>query len=179
MHSLSVRQHDVCRKNRLPRERQGFTLIELMLVVGLLLVLAVVALPGIAGWQSRLPLDRGMSELQTVCQKARIGAIETGVTHVLELTASGTEGAVLAPANAAQTPDLFEFHLGPQITSLLVQDMNETQMTRLYFYPSGNSSSAQLLLTDTDGNRAKMFLDRLTGMLIGEHTLNRTTGLEQ
>ena len=59
--------------------RGGFTLVELLLVLGILATLAAVSLPAIVRWQQRASLEQAASSVQLQMQTARASAVRSGI----------------------------------------------------------------------------------------------------
>ncbi len=58
-------------------KRQGFTFIELLVVLAILSILFVLVLPDYAGWTERSRLKRATRNLVSVMKQCRIGAVES------------------------------------------------------------------------------------------------------
>ena len=160
-----IRQHSSSDSQRPVTKRCGFTLLELVLVIGLLLVVTAVALPGIAGWQARLPLDRAVAAIQHTCLEARVLAIQTGTTHAVQLSKQKSEVYMFPTGVVKNRKRQPEFPLGQDIVTFDFLDSEGHKLTRLLFYPDGTSSSAQIAVTDENEHQTVLILDRLTGML--------------
>ncbi len=141
----------------------GFSLLELLLVLGLMTVLMVIAVPSLRRWQQRLPIERSVALLQQQIAESRLASIQSGETWALWLYSSGTEGR-RTPLNQ---PDLekFQFQFPEGIFCKSVEDAasQETQDILLIFRPDGSASTARLRLADSKGNHLLVILDRLTG----------------
>ncbi len=141
----------------------GFSLLELLLVLGLMTVLLVIAVPSLRRWQQRLPIERSVALLQQQIAETRLASIQSGETWALWLYSSGTEGR-RTPLNQ---PDLdkfqFQFPEGIRCQSDEDAESVKTQDMLLIFRPDGSSSTARLMLADGQGNQLLVVLDRLTG----------------
>lgn len=69
--------------------RRGFTLIEILLVVGLMLVLAAMVLPSIRQAVGKGPLQRNSQEMREAIQHARTAAIDTGLIYQVRFEVEG------------------------------------------------------------------------------------------
>ncbi len=72
-------------------ERRAFTLLELLLALGIIVAISSIALPGIFGALANRQLVRGGNGVRTALVQARLEAMRTGRTHILrvELLGSG------------------------------------------------------------------------------------------
>jgi prepilin-type N-terminal cleavage/methylation domain-containing protein len=171
--TFRIRQHSSSDSQRPVTKRCGFTLLELVLVVGLLLVVTAVALPGIAGWQARLPLDRAVAAIQHTCLEARVLAIQTGTTHVVQLSEQKSEVYMFPTGVIENQGEQPKFPPGQDIATFDFLDSEGHNLTRLLFYPDGTSSSAQIAVTDENEHQTLLILDRLTGMVgLKESSIN-------
>jgi len=141
----------------------GFSLLELLLVLGLMTVFLVIAVPSLRRWQQRLPIERAVALLQKQIAETRLASIRTGETWALRLFSSGTRGR-RTPLNQ---PDLekfeFQFPEGIRCKSDKDVESEKAQDMLLIFRPDGSSSTARLTIADGQGNQLLVILDRLTG----------------
>src|SRR6185369_16140895 len=77
-------------KARIPATaRNGFTLIEVMMVVGILGMVLVMGMPAFIQAIKRDPLRQAMSDIEEACARARAAAILAGSTMDLVIRAEG------------------------------------------------------------------------------------------
>jgi len=78
---------------RLTRTRggkdSGFTLIEIMIVVGMIAIVMAFGIPSIVEAHKKGPMRQAVSDLMDGCHAARAHAIETGNTAELIINADG------------------------------------------------------------------------------------------
>lgn len=144
----------------------GFSLLELLLVLGLLTVAMAITVPALSRWQRRLPLERSAAMLQQALAETRLASIQSGEPWGLWLYASGTLGR-RTPLNQ---PDLdryqFQFPQGIACRPAPVDGQPALEGAEdlvLIFQPDGSSSSARLLLINERGEELHIVLERLTG----------------
>ena len=152
---------------QLPQQHaSGFSLLELLLVLGLLTVSMAITVPALSRWQRRLPLERSAALLQQALAETRLASIQSGEPWGLWLYASGTQGR-RTPLNQ---PDLdryqFQFPQGIACRPAPIQgqpDSSGAEDLVLIFQPDGSSSFARLLLINERGEELHIVLERLTG----------------
>ncbi len=176
--TFRIRQRSSSVSRRAVTKQRGFTLLEVVLVVSLLLVLTAVALPGLAGWQARLPLDQAVATIQQACLEARVAAIQTGTTRVVKLSVEHPELRLGLKKGVGSREEYSLFELGQDIASIEFLDLEGSNVSRLLFYPDGTSSAAQITVTDDHQRQVLLRLDRLTGIVRLEEPSTNTTGNE-
>lgn len=85
-----------------PAARAGFTLIELMMVLGILAIIVGVALPAMVGTVRKAPMRQALSDLQEGVLKARMLAILTG--QPAELVLRAADGQIWVRSTSALGP---------------------------------------------------------------------------
>jgi Tfp pilus assembly protein FimT len=69
---------------------QGLTLLELLLVLGILVLMASLAVPAVLRSVSSQSLDKGAEMVRAEMARARVMAIKTGKVHALVMTSGGS-----------------------------------------------------------------------------------------
>ena len=90
--------------------RRGFTLLEMLLVLALIVTVASLAVPSIRGSLRGQRLRQGAERLRAELIAARVKAMRTGITHAFVL--STTTGAFLSLPHAPNAEELTEAQLG-------------------------------------------------------------------
>ncbi|QDU45411.1 hypothetical protein Mal52_39050 [Symmachiella dynata] len=93
---LRPRYHQTSR-----RHRGGFTLLEVLLVLTLLIVISAVIWPSLGRMFSRQNMERAQSDVQVLLAAARIRATEAGASYQFRYEVGGRR-YVLVPADGAE-----------------------------------------------------------------------------
>jgi prepilin-type N-terminal cleavage/methylation domain-containing protein len=141
--------------------RDGFTLVELLMVLSVLVVLTAMSLPAVLRWQQGLPMEQAISILQLQLQETRIAAIRSGETWVLKLPGRHTAGRRYPETNAAQESPDWQFVLPARIRCQTQQ--SESADFIIVCRPDGTVTECRLSLIDADGRVTIFQVDRLTG----------------
>lgn len=155
----------------------GFTLVELILVLSVLVVLFSLTLPGIQRWQKALPLEQAISTLQLQLQETRLAAIRSGQPWQLILPAAGLPGR-RCPANAhLDGAPTTTFQLPPGILCQINSPSSpssaspssasahaDSSVRSITFQPDGTVTPRILCLITADRQQAMLRIERLTGL---------------
>ena len=168
----------------------GFTLIEVMVVVGILGMLLAMGMPAFIQSIRKDPLRQAVSDIEEACSKARAAAILRGSPAELVIRAEGgqlnvvparedsaeqTAASVEAlgqPAEpsadkaASQSP-VFSARLNENVAVTLLyvnlKDQMEAEETRVHFYPNGTSDEFTMIVQAGNGVR-KISLECVTAL---------------
>ena len=151
----------------------GFTLIEIMMVVGILGMVLAMGMPAFIQSIRRDPLRQAVSDIEEACSKARAAAILRGSPVELVIRAEGgqlnvvparddnaeqTAASVEAlgqPAEpsadkAASRSPVFSARLNENVAVTLLyvnlKDQMEAEETRVHFYPNGTSDEFTIIV---------------------------------
>ena len=168
----------------------GFTLIEIMMVVGILGMVLAMGMPAFIRSIRRDPLRQAVSDIEEACSKARAAAILRGSPVELVIRAEGgqlnvvparddnaeqTAASVEAlgqPAEpsadkaASQSP-VFSARLNENVAVTLLyvnlKDQMEAEETRVHFYANGTSDEFTMIVQAGNGMR-KISLECVTAL---------------
>lgn len=143
----------------------GFTLMELLLVLGLLVTAMSMVVPALARYQRAMPLNQAVSMFRTELLRTRLLAIDEAETWMVELSPDGRSFSRYRnfekDASVRTT-----FRLPEGVILLSASRIHSEQSIKpLQFLPDGTVTSATLVLKDSEGLRRTLILDRLTGAI--------------
>ena len=168
----------------------GFTLIEIMMVVGILGMVLAMGMPAFIQSIRKDPLRQAVSDIEKACSKAREAAIlrgspvelviraEGGELNVVPerddtagqptatVEASGQPAEPLADMAASQSP-LFTARLNENVAVTLLyvnlRNQMEAEESRVHFYPNGTSDEFTIIVQAGNGLR-KISLECVTAL---------------
>lgn len=165
--------------------KRGFTLIELMIVIGIAAIIVAAGIPPFVKAMRKDGLRKAVSDVVEGCSHARAQAILNGVPMELVIRAGDGEIAVRQaddrggaepadeglfppePGPARSVPSTFRSHLPEDIAVTLLavnfQDQMDALEARVRFFPNGTSDEFTILLASTSGEQ-QISLDIITGL---------------
>ena len=141
--------------------RRGFSLVELLLVLSLMVVLTSLTLPGVLRWQNGVGMERALSLLQVQLQETRLCAIKSGEPWKLVLPQNGRPGQRHQNATPVMVDKRHEFSWPAGISCLSIE--SQTSEIAITCNPDGTVSACTLQFKDTHGQQTMLQIDRLTG----------------
>jgi prepilin-type N-terminal cleavage/methylation domain-containing protein len=175
------------------KTRAAFTMIELMVVVGIMGVILAAGIPTIYSAFNKNPMRETIRDVVEVCSNARARAIMSGT--VTQVTFNGADGTYSASSVAAPAPVLSQDEMGQipaQITApppsssqktasrfpdsvaiskLLVNGVDGMELTqvRVRFFPNGTCDDLILQLQSENNERVEITLELTTGLALVKH----------
>jgi prepilin-type N-terminal cleavage/methylation domain-containing protein len=152
------------------RRTGAFTLIELMIVVGIIGVVATIGIPSIARTMQREGMRKVLWDLQEACETARSIAILGGKEATLTLSSEGhlsVNGAI-----EDDHPSASQFPENIVIDSRWhnAQELAPEQQATIRFQPNGTCDEFWLVLRSDENEVYKITLDIITGLPDVEQT---------
>lgn len=150
--------------------RTGFSLFELLLVLGILAALIGLAAPAVLKWQDRLQRDRAINVVQSLCADARLKAIQFGRPIDVELVNEKTlrhnfAGSSGSRHNQIRLPAGYSVH--PIDNARQPGQSKVAAATAVRFFPDGTAEPLTMILTnDLRQAQASLKINVLTGALI-------------
>ncbi len=170
---------------------RAFTLIELMVVVGIMGIIMTIAIPGVYRFVHPNPLQKGVDEVREACKNAREMAVMRGTITVLVIdlksrTFSVQASSAPAPRVDSISPDGFIAEPTPRAVSTFEPtgagksyqlsdhvrieglginglDYTEDDRAEIRFYPKGTSDEFSIVLLSDNNERRNIWLDAITG----------------
>jgi prepilin-type N-terminal cleavage/methylation domain-containing protein len=172
--------------NKGGRSRGAFTLIEIMVVVGILGIVLAMGVPPFVRIFQKDPLRQAVSDITEACSKARAQAILQGAPAALVVRAADGQVSVVSapdargdetstrdgstePSTAAGTQgsSVFNAHLHEDVAITLLyvnlKNQMEAEESRVHFYSNGTSDEFAIVLQTGAGIR-KISLECVTGL---------------
>jgi len=169
---------------KLERTRQAgqraFTMIEIMMVVGLIVIMFTVAIPTFARAHNQRAIKVVTEELMETLHTARAQAIIRGATMEVRIhpqdytfTIAGTgQSSELEQRVSSDSADTrrgrFSMNLGTDVRIELLrinsEDLEEAEDTvAMRFYSNGTADAFHLLVSSVQGDMRKFSVDPITG----------------
>ena len=146
------------------RNNRGLTLVELMVVIGIIAVVSAIAVPNLIGWRGKRQLEAAVNEVQTVINLAKTTAVKRGtpVTILLTTPAHGVTVFTDNNKNGSMDPgDLVvrtifyadSVSLSASLSSLSFDQRGFTSADSITLASTQNSRQARIEVTVTGSSR--------------------------
>jgi type IV fimbrial biogenesis protein FimT len=143
------------------RNDRGLTLIELMVVIGIIAVVSAIAVPNLIGWRGKRQLEAAVNEVQTAINLAKTTAVKrsTPVTILLTTPAHGATVFTDTNKNGSMDPGDLVVH-----TIFFADSVNlSASLSSLSFDQRGFTSADSITLSSTQNSRQAMIDVTVTG----------------
>lgn len=145
--------------------RSGFTLLELILVTGILFAFVAVVAPRFSDFVPALRVKRTAEELLAAARRARTDAVLYGRTVRLRIDAAARTWALDVQKDPFRDPESFRPATGFDAEPIPLPEgvQVESAEERIEFHPDGTAMECTLTLSDDRGNRTMLRVEKATG----------------
>jgi len=143
------------------RRRSGFSMLELILVLAIVIVIAALAAPAVDGTINRQSIVSATDRVRVAMGQARVKAIRTGEVHALFFQRGGQWFDVAPLSQQAQLPIPQSNNVSLSIQN---RELNENWLPRQVRFAASHSQDARILLQDNRSSLMAVELRGLTGI---------------
>ena len=143
--------------------RAGFTLVELLLTLAVLVTISTVAMVPIAKWQKSMPLDQSIAILQQELSTTRLMAIDEAARYSITFDAESNSFDRKC-TSAGNDVGVQSFQLMPGVRFVVSSD-SPAKSQHILFQSDGTVTDGVVVLQDSNGVQAAIRMERLTGMI--------------
>ena len=154
-----------------PRFSRAFTLIEIMVVVGIMGVLLAIGVPSIFRAMKKEGMRKAVSDMVDLCSNARARAVIGGRTttlvfHPRERRCEISGGAGNDPGHAGngETSTRFSEDVSIKMLDINLLEYGEAEEAQVRFFPNGTSDEMTLILQSADNQWRAISLEITTGL---------------
>jgi len=158
---------------RLNDKQRAFTLLEVMIVVGIMAMIMAISLPALRYAGKQEPLDMAVEMITDLTDKARADAIIDRRKQLVVINLESAEkglaifGLPEVQRQLAGDGQLVEIHMEPQIlgTNRFPDSVNFTppEVFEIWFRPDGTCDGAEMTLSE-GGRVYRLFLEPSTSL---------------
>ena len=138
---------------------RGFSVIELLLVLSILVLIAALTIPAVERWQGERPIREASDQLLDQLRLARLQAIDQGQPVAFRYRLGSSEFSI----KSGEPPRLVEDHLPETVQFGPAKSQTAEWSDPLWFHANGTSQDADLELVDDEGRTQHLVVRRLTG----------------
>lgn len=156
------------RRHRYAASR-AFTLIEIMLVVGILAIVLGMAIPPLYRGMSKEPMRQAVSGVMDACTAARAAAILEGKTVAVvfhpQTRTFAAESGSLSQKPGASTSGQISDSVGIEMLDVNMMDRLEAETAKVRFFANGTCDEFTLVLHSDKGEWRKLSMEPTTGII--------------
>lgn len=154
------------------RKTAGFTLMELMMVVGIIGLVAAMSLPAILQVRRQAPMRKALDDVMEMCSRARAGAVLKNMkttlvisprSKTLELVGGDSNVALSRVGGQPIMATQFDPSVNIEGLEINMNDWSESAAAPVNFYDNGTSDEMRLFLS-CDGDREMITLELTTAI---------------
>ena len=159
--------------SQLDTGRRAFTLLEVMIVVGIMAMIMAISLPALRYAGKKEPLDMAVEMITDLTDKARADAIIDRRKQLVVINLESAEkglaifGLPEVQRQLAGDGQLIEIHMEPQIlgTNRFPDSVSFTppKVLEIWFRPDGTCDGADMILSES-GRVYRLFLEPSTSL---------------
>ena len=152
---------------------RAFTLMELMVVVGILGLVAAMSVPSILQMRREAPMRRAVNDVLEMCERARAGAVLRNTTTALvfhprtgQVELEGGDANSALSTRLGQGPvTSTKFDAGVNVEGLGInlKDWTDAEDAPVHFYQNGTCDEMTLIL-ECSGEREMITLELTTAL---------------
>lgn len=157
---------------------RGFTLIEIMLVVGIMGIFLIAGIPSLYRFLHRQGFPKTVNDIVEVCNNARARAImQSSTTEIIfhpleghcELSGTsapaGTGEKTLSSLNSGAVSAQFSAGVTLEMLDVNQTEYKEAEIARVRFFPNGTCDEMTLILRSDRNEWRKISLEVTTGLV--------------
>lgn len=152
--------------------KNGFTLLELMVVMALISMISVLVVPRLAGSLGKMNAETAARKIAASLRYARSQAVSQKIAYVslfdfdknrLIVKNWQAEPGTLNPEpENRKLEKIYDLPEGVKLAEVIAEK-TDADVFQVVFYPSGNSSGGEVIISDDRDRRYKIAIDFITG----------------
>ena len=139
-------------------QNRAFTLIEIMIVVGIIGVIMTMGVPSIVRSLRKEGMTKAVSDLTEACSAARAAAILSATTS--DMVIRPQDRTMTGGSFSASFPD----NVWIQILGVNFLELQDAEEARVHFYSNGTCDEFTIILLSTEQEARKISLEVVTGL---------------